>query len=455
MDIPGSGELTRRDALGLGALVAAGALGRNIPAAFPSGGRTLAAQDGGSSPTSLPDIAALAREHGEGEPLTFVDLDALDRNIQQVLSEAGDMGFDVRPSLKSFQNPHLAVYVMEQLPEPRGMVYHLRDLEELLRLDDEGEFIDGMDLMYGYIPTVGELEQYFASNGTEEPPHRMRWMIDDPELLDMFARMARESDRDPPTEVALEFDGGIQRGGIVDPSGLSAAIDILRENRDVIELTALMCYDGQATLDPDDAFRQAVATEAQRRYETFIGQLREEAGDFIDVDGLVRNGPGSSNYQQWDPDGVLTEISPGTAFTFDGYLTEDGFDNEGLVPTLYQAAPVMRIPSTGPRLPFHDVDIPDALVGDNDEVVLKGGAWPSNTGELARLIWPEGLADNALSSGRGNNSSAILAPAGELELGDYALVEPQLAGDGIQYFSELHAIRDGELEAVWPTYERW
>jgi D-serine deaminase-like pyridoxal phosphate-dependent protein len=455
MNIPDTGDLTRRDALGLGALVAAGALGRNIPAAFPRGGRTLATQEGGSGPTPLPDIAELAREHGEGEPLTFVDLDALDRNIQQVLSEAGERGFEVRPSLKSFQNPHLAVYVMEQLPEPRGMFYHLRDLEGLLRLNDEGEFIDGMDLMSGYAPTVGELEQYFARDGTGEPPHRVRWMIEDPALLEVFARLARESDRDPPAEVALEFDGGIQRGGIVDSSGLSAAIDTLRENQDSIELTAVMCYDGQATLDPDDSFREAVATETQRRYEGFIKQLREEAGEFIDVDGLVRNGPGSSNYKQWDPDGVVTEISPGTAFTFDGYLTEDGFDNEGLVPTLYHAAPVMRIPSTGPRLPFHDVDIPDALVGNNDEVVLKGGAWPSNTGDQARLLWPNGLADNALSSGRGNNSSAILAPAGALELGDYALLEPQIAGDGIQYFSELHAISDGELQSVWPTYERW
>jgi len=455
MDLPDPPNLSRRDALGLGALVAAGAMGRNFPAAFPQGGHTLAAQPGGHDPTGLEEIATLAREHGDGEPLTFVDLDALDNNIQRVLDEASDLGFDVRPSLKSFQNPHLAVYVMEQLPEQRGMFFHLRDLREILRLEDEGEFPDDVDLMSGYIPTIGELEQYFSWDDSQEPPHRTRWMIDDAELLAEFARLARESDRKPPTEVALEFDGGIQRGGIVDSAELSAAIDILRDNQHVIELTALMCYDGQASLDPDDSFRQAVATEAQRRYEMFIEQLREEAGDFVDVDSLVRNGPGSSNYQHWDPDGVLTEISPGTAFTFDGYLRQDGFDNEGLVPTLFHAAPVMRLPSTGPRLPFHDVDMPNELTGNNDEVVVKGGAWPSNTGKMARFLWPDGLADNPLSSGRGNNSSAILAPEGKLDLGDYILLEPQLAGDGIEYFSALHAIRDGELRAVWPTYERW
>ena len=460
-------SVTRRDALKTAA-AGASAVGSGWTAIAGATGVEAASTDDDCEPTPLPEVASMARAIGEGEPLTVLDLAALDNNIDRVVKEVERRDWSVRPALKSFRSPEFAAYVLSRLPEPRGMMFHLRPVPELLEVLPENP-----DLMLGYVPTVGELEVYFAEDGTDEPPHRLRLTLDAPELIRACADLASGGNRELPVEVALEFDSGMQRGGIKNEAELSRAIEILRENRDVLRLTATLCYDGHATVEGNEQFRQAVADDAQRRYEAFLEQLREEAGDFVDVDSLVRNGPGSSNYQNWDPDGPATEVSPGTAFVYHGYLQGRGFDNEGLKRTLVHGAPAMRIPADGPRTPLVGVEPPweeTGQVGDTvpeegdpgrpalegyEEVLIKGGAWPSNEGDLAEMVYPEGMEDDPSSGGRGNNTSAVLAPKGALELGDYVLLRPQISGDGVDYFGAVHAIRDGELQGVWPTRTRW
>jgi D-serine deaminase-like pyridoxal phosphate-dependent protein len=348
------------------------------------------------------------------------------------------------------------------------MVFHLRPVAELVAV-----LPSNPDLMLGYVPTVGELEAYFIQDGSDEPPHRLRLTLDAPELVRACADLARKGRRDLPVEVALEFDSGMQRGGIKTEAELREAIRVLRENQDVLRLTAMLCYDGHATVEGNEQFRRTVAEDAKRRYREFLDQLRQEAGDFVDVDALTRNGPGSSNYQNWDPDGPATEVSPGTAFVYHGYLQGRGFDNEGLQRTLVHGAPVMRIPADGPRTPLAGVEPPwdetgpveDAVPEEGDpgrpalegyeEVLIKGGAWPSNEGDQAEMVYPEGMEDDPSSGGRGNNTSAVLAPKDSLELGDYVLLRPRISGDGIAYFGALHAIREGEFQGLWPTRTRW
>ena len=116
--------------------------------------------------------------------------------------------------------------------------------------------------MLGYVPTVGELEAYFIQDGSDEPPHRLRLTLDAPELVRACADLARKGRRDLPVEVALEFDSGMQRGGIKTEAELREAIRVLRENHDVLRLTATLCYDGHATVEGNEQFRRTVAEDA-------------------------------------------------------------------------------------------------------------------------------------------------------------------------------------------------
>jgi hypothetical protein len=49
----------------------------------------------------------------------------------------------------------------------------------------------------------------------------------------------------------------------------------------------------------------------------------------------------------------------------------------------------------------------------------------------------------------------VVAPPGELNTEDYVLCWPNQGGDGIDYFGAVHAVRNGRVVDVWPTFTRW
>ena len=104
----------------------------------------------GGKPTRNAVLARLAREHGHGEPLMFVDLAAVEQNAKVVVEFARAQRWAVRPALKVFQCPKLCAYIMSLCDEPRGLVFHLRTVHQIMTAAPAGT-----DLMMGYPPTPG------------------------------------------------------------------------------------------------------------------------------------------------------------------------------------------------------------------------------------------------------------------------------------------------------------
>ncbi len=393
--------------------------------------------------TPLPDLAALAAEVGAGEPVCFVDLGGLEANLALLASFAADHGWSLRPSLKSLQSPEFTGAVLAQLPEPRGMVFHLRHVDPIVAAAPEH-----VDLLTGYVPTLGELAAHLARPGPERP-HRLRLTVDSLPLLERTIELARDGARALPVELCFELDAGSGRGGFTDVDDVVAAARLLVDAPDAVRLTALLCYDGHATLSPATPLRRTIAADARRRLARLHDALREAAGGAVEE--LEINGPGSSNYTQWVGDELLTEISPGSALLYARYLRA-GFDDDALELACVLAAPVLRVVGRLPRVPLTAIELPGA---DRDQLMLKGGGWPSGGGRQPTMIWPEGLEDNELYGGRGNNTGTVTAPAGSLGLGDYLLLWPHQVGDAIDHFGAVTAVRDGRVEASWPTFARW
>lgn len=419
-----------------GSAQAAARTGR--PAAVPIGR--------GGRPTEPGAVFDLARRIGQGEALCFVDLAAFDHNLEQVLGVARRNGSAVRPALKSFESPRFVAYCLQQLPQPRGMVFHLRTVDAILERAPAGT-----DLMLGYPPSSGELARFL---GTAPPRrakrgHRVRILVDSLELLQRVVDLAPTSRRGPRTEVALQLESGFYLSGFRTADELRPALDLLRKARDRVELTAVLCYDGHAASQDEGSLRRVVVADAKKRFAAWNDQLRAEAADVADLATLVRNGPASSTYRIWDGDPSPNEISPGACLQFHGYITNDGQDNDGYVPTLLHAAPVCRLGGT-PVVPITG----EVRYSDKESVAVKGGAWPNNAGTVDQVVFPGGLEEDELSGGRGNNQSSFLMPPGLLKRGDYIVLRPKHAGDAIDYFDTLVAIREGEVKRVWPTFRR-
>ena len=393
--------------------------------------------------TPLADLAALAREEGGGEPVCLVDLDALDANLDLLLAAACQQDVALRPALKSLPSPGLAAHVLGRLPEPRGMVFHLRHVEPLVAACPAG-----LDLLTGYVPTPGELARHLQRPGPATP-HRVRIAVDTLELLDLAIELARESPRPGPIELAVELDAGAGRGGFTDADEVAVVGRRLREARAAVRVTAVLCYDAHATLTPRTSVRRAVAADARRRLRRLHDALRSAAGDAIDE--LEVNGPGSANHRQWESDDLLTEISPGSALLYARYLRA-GFDDEDLSVACLLAAPVLRRVGPLPRIPLTRQPVPGRR---REQLMLKGGGWPTAGGTQPTMVWPGGLEENELYGGRGNNTGTIAAPPGRLRPGDVILLWPHQVGDAIEYFGAVTAVRAGEVVARWPTLPRW
>ena len=86
-----------------------------------------------------------------------------------------------------------------------------------------------------------------------------------------------------------------------------------------------------------------------------------------------------------------------------------------------------------------------------EELLIKGGGWPSSGGALPTLVYPDGLESDELSGG----GNAYSAPKGELELGDYVVFQPEQAEEGVAFFETLAAVREGTVRRIWPTLPRW
>jgi len=385
-------------------------------------------------------LAQLAREVGDGEDVLFCDLAAVDRNLAVVTGFARSQGWDVRPALKSFQSPPLAAYLLERLPRPRGLVFQLRLVDEIL-----GAAPEGTDLLQAYPPAIPELARYLATPRPRAPQrHRVRILVDSLPLLTELARLAPASKRGLPIDVVLQLEAGLELSGFRTPEELRAALDLLRRHRDTLRLTGFLAYDGHGTFRPDAAYRQRVADDARRRQAAWNAQLRAEAGDLIDPRDFIRNGPGSSTYQRHAGNPEITEVSPGVALVPHGYVTQDGFDNAGLVPVLHNAACVHRV--AVPTVPL--VSAPDPQGGGRDNVSCKGGG--GNT-----PVFPAGLEPDTLSGNNGGyNQGHYYAPKGALRRGDHIVFRAREAGPTTDAHGALVAVREGMIRRVWPTQGR-
>jgi D-serine deaminase-like pyridoxal phosphate-dependent protein len=445
--------LTRREAIGATALAAA-AIGTRADVADAAGGPAPAGPSpapslgGGGAPMALAAVAALAKDIGRGEPVAIVDLEAVDRNCEVLLSFARDSGIAWRPAFKTLQAPDLLEYVVSKLDRPRVMIHHLRNLPQAMT-----RLPAGTDFLMGYPPTLGELETYLSTPPVPgERPYTLRINVDSLELLRALDALSKRSARPLPIEVVLEIEDF--RGGIVPGAELHAALDVFRAAKDRLHVGALLCYDTLAASQGDPNWRAAAAKYAQNRIREARAQIAVEAPDVIDVAKLIVNGPGSANFRSWKGDGTANEFSAGSAVLFANYLDGAGYDTTGLQKALYLCAPLLRLPA-------HTImGLPASIPKGLQFALIKAGGWPTgNNPTLSKMVHPAGLQESSVAGvgyGRGANSSGmILAPTGALHLGDYVVETCQQVMEGQNYFGSLQAAREGTLRATWPTLTRW
>ena len=370
-------------------------------------------------------------------PVFVVDLDAFDRNADDLVRRAG--GKPIRVASKSLRVPALIERALAHDGMQGVLAYTLR---EALWLHDQG-ITD--DLLVAY-PTVdrGALAELVAS---AEALAAITLMVDDVAHLDVVDSVRITATE--PVRIAVDVDAGLRLAGQhVGPkrSPLGDADSVLRLAREITSrpgfaLVGAMTYEGQVAGLQDAVPTARARSAVVRRVKALsIGQLavrrREVAAALASVAELeLWNGGGSGSVEDTAADPVVTEVAAGS-----GLLVPTLFDHYRSFtprPASYVGLPVTRKPT------------PTTATVHGGGLIASG---PAGADRLPTPWAPAGLELTGLE-GAGEVQTPLTGPsAAQLEIGDLVWFRHAKAGEVFEHATTVHLLSGDEFVDSVPSY---
>ncbi|TNE92622.1 MAG: amino acid deaminase/aldolase [Deltaproteobacteria bacterium] len=370
-------------------------------------------------------------------PCALVDLDAVDANVELLLSRLGD-GLTLRVASKSVRHVGLLRRLLER-PRVRGlMTYSAR---ETAFLAEQG--FDDLFLAYpvARAPEARVLAE-LAAKGVE-----LVVTVDCAEhvrLLGDAARAAKTTLR-----LSVDVDAswrpmgahlGVRRSPV---RSVEDALAVARSARDTagVELVAVLGYEAQiAGMQDDNAgsrWLDPVRRAIKRGSKPAVKALRGAVVDALRREGFaigLVNGGGTGSVAYTSTDPSVTEITVGSGFLcphlFDGYRDLD------LRPAAFFAIPVVRQSDAG------------LVTAAGGGFVASGEAGKSR---LPVVHLPRDMRPLDME-GFGEVQTPLTQGTPAIGLGDPVICRHAKAGELMERFAEVLLVRGGEVVAREPTY---
>jgi D-serine deaminase-like pyridoxal phosphate-dependent protein len=377
-------------------------------------------------------------------PFAFVDLDALRRNAEAMLAQAG--GLPIRVASKSVRSVAILRRIFELDPGFRGVLAFTAP--EALYLASQG--FD--NLLVGY-PTVdrGAIAEV-ARLAASDPARAPVLMVDDRPHLDLIEGAIGSGPSR--LRVCLDLDvgwwplgGRVARVGPkrspVHDAGRARRMAEEIEARPGTRLAGVMAYEGQIAgvgdRIPGRPLRSAAIRsmqssserEIRRRLPEMIAAVREAAGGELEF----VNGGGTGSLARTAAAGVVDELSAGSGFYAPTLF--DHYRSLSLEPAAFFCLPVVRRPVGGVA------------------VLLGGGYHASGAPGADRLpepYLPDGLRFDR-QEGAGEVQSPLLgAAAYQLRIGDRVYLRHAKAGELCERFDSLYLVEGDQIVDQVSTY---
>ena len=385
---------------------------------------------------------------GETLPVAFVDLDAVDANVDRLLAPARAAGKRVRIATKSLRCPALVGRVAAR---GGGAIHGLMTYtagETAFFAGDGAALVGavGRDLVLAY-PTVqpGDVARLADAN---RHAHAAA-VVDDAAQLPPLAAAARAAGTRVPVVVDVDMSwrplGGLHVG--VRRSPLRDAGEVVTLARRIAAEPALafdgiMGYEAQIAGVPDaapfSAWQNPLKRALKRVSRPAVARSRAAAVEALRAAGLppaIVNGGGTGSADWSSGDAALTEITVGSGFLV-GHLF-DHYAGLPLTPALFFALQATRRPAAG-------------------LVTCHGGGWVASgaagADRLPAPVWPPGSRLLPLE-GAGEVQTPVALPDGtDVAIGDPVFFRPAKSGELAEHFDEYLLVRGDRIEARAPTY---
>lgn len=382
-------------------------------------------------------VRALA---GAPLPSAFVDLDAFEANIDQLVAPLRATGKALRIATKSLRSPDLVDRVLERTRDVAiGLMTYTA--AETAMLAARGY----RDLLLAY-PTVLERDLDAIADANRTTTAAI--VVDCIAHVDAVAQAARRANVEVPVVIDVDMSYrplergphlGVRRSPLRSPEAVCALAEAIRARPD-LRFAGLLAYEAQIAglVDavPSARAANAVIRAIKARSAPHVRTLRRACVDALRARGLaptIVNGGGTGSATWSSQDDTLTEITIGSGFVASGLFTE--YRDLSLEPAAGFALQVTRQPA------------PDIYTCHGGGYIASGAA---GRDRLPRPWLPEGIELLAME-GAGEVQTPIRSKT-PLSLGAPVMFRHAKAGELSEHFDEYLLVRGDQVVARAKTY---
>jgi D-serine deaminase-like pyridoxal phosphate-dependent protein len=363
----------------------------------------------------LTALAALVAPHLDG-PRMLLDLDALDRNVARIQAQRNP-ALTLRLVDKSLPSASLLEHLMARLGTRAIMSFRASHLRHSLALD-------GTHVLMGKPLPEQAVQAFYAGPNGRAPI----WLVDTPARAAALGALVPED-----TEVALEIDVGLARGGASPATVRTLAQAVCAQP--TLRLCGLMGYDAQVGQLPSWIEPRATSrAAADRLYQDCLAAVR----DMLPTHPLL-NGGGSPTARDHGASTPINDLALGSAFVLPRNFESPALAD--LEPAIFIASPVLkRVPGAG---------LPPALGlwSDRDTLYIAGGGWRCEPAHPPGLSWHAGFKGSANQAGLWVRANQALPDSG-----DAILLRPLIAEDTLGALGPILVASHGAIITQWPVY---
>lgn len=377
-------------------------------------------------------------------PAAFVDLDAVDRNLETLLAPLRASGKTLRIASKSLRCTALLRHLLQAGGD------HLKGIMCFSATEAAWLVDQGFDDLFVAYPT-GQRSDADALARANASGATAGIVVDDPAHLDLLGAAAQDHKTVIPVVVEVDtsyrpLGSWVHVGARRSPLRTADAVLSLCEDvaaRPDLRLMGVMGYESHIAGAVDDspflsAAMNAATRAMKRRARPAVTALRSQIAVGLKARGIAYDlfnggGTGSASWTAAQPH--LTEITAGSGFV-DSHLF-DYFAGLSLSPAIGFALQVVRQP-------------------DARHVTCHGGGYVASGApgpDRLPLPWlPAGLSYVGLE-GAGEVQTPLVLPKGQaLGLGDPVFFRHAKAGELAEHFNEYHFLRGPGVVDRVPTY---
>jgi D-serine deaminase-like pyridoxal phosphate-dependent protein len=343
-------------------------------------------------------------------PALLVDLDALDHNIATMAAAAAKAGADWRPHIKASKAPGLA----QRLVAGGAVGVTSAKVSEA-----EAMIEGGMDDILIANEVVGPIK--IARLATLAQRARLCIAVDHIDNLREVAAAMQAAGAS--VDVLIDINVNMNRCGIPPEAAptLAEQVQDLATSTGGVRLRGLMGYEGHVMgLEPEAKERESAAAADVLREAR---RLVEGAGFEVET----TSGGGTGNYPIALAQGHLSELQAGGGVLMDRAYV--GMGVKGHEPSLFVLTQIISVP--------------------DDKRAIGDAGWKT-TGMHTGLPVVHGRDDLQVRGLNAEHTIYQLEPEAGVHPGDQITLVPAYSDSTILLHRQLHAVRNGAVEEVWP-----